>query len=72
MSLGYSSLVRYEYRYTTTSGSSTAWGAWTSVGTNRTATITGIPKGSKRYVELRAVTQAGPGTSTYFWVTPTK
>lgn len=62
-SLGGSTLVRYELRWTSTSSTST-YGPWTSAGTPTSYTISGIAKGQVRYVQVRAVTGVGPGQAT--------
>lgn len=69
-STGGSPIVRYEYRVTTTADTSN-WGPWTSTGTTRSATITGIPRGATRYAQIRAVNGAGPGTVVQVTIRPT-
>ena len=49
-------LTRYEYRVRRDGGS---WGQWTSRGTARTVTLTGLLNGSVYEVQVRAVTTAG-------------
>jgi subtilisin family serine protease len=69
-STGGSAILRYEFRHTTSSDTS-SWTAWTSTGTNRSATISGIPRGATRYAQIRAVTAAGAGTVTQVTIKPT-
>jgi subtilisin family serine protease len=67
---GGSPIVRYEVRHTTTADT-TSWSAWTSTGTARSATITGIAKGVTRYAQIRAVTAAGAGSPVQVTIRPT-
>jgi subtilisin family serine protease len=69
-STGGSPILRYEHRVTTTADTS-SWTTWTSTGTTRSATITGIARGATRYVQIRAVTAAGAGTIVQVTVKPT-
>jgi hypothetical protein len=69
-STGGSPILRYEYRVTTTADTSN-WTAWTSTGTTRSATITGIARGATRYAQIRAVSAAGAGTVTQVTIKPT-
>lgn len=69
-STGGTPIVRYEYRVTAAADTS-SWSAWTSTGTTRSATITGIPRGATRYAQIRAVNAAGPGTVVQVTIRPT-
>lgn len=71
VSLGGSAFLRYEIRWTT-NDTNTTWSSWTSTGPNTYYIISNMPKGVKRYAEIRAVTVAGLGVTTRYAFTPTR
>ena len=64
---GAGAVERYEYRYGESGG---GFGAWTSAGTQRTATVTGLANGRRYAFEVRAVNSFGAGEAAGIAETP--
>ena len=64
---GGAAVERYEYRY---GESGASFGAWTSAGTERTATVTGLVNGRRYAFEVRAVNSFGAGEAAGIAETP--
>ena len=67
LSDGGAPIIRYEHRYKASGG---GFGAWTSAGTQRTATVTGLVNGRRYAFEVRAVNSFGAGEAAGIAETP--